>query len=238
MKKTYRLYIDESGDHTYFSLDVASKRYLGLTGCIIEKEYYKAAFHPALEKLKQKHFHYDPDDPVILHRNDIINKRGAFWRLKNGKNLKSFNTDFLKFLEKEQYVIISVVIDKKAHQERYGKAAFHPYHYCIATMLERYCGYLNFYNAQGDVMAESRKGREDRLLKEAYHSIYEVGTQWRGTAFFKSVFTSNEIKIKPKDKNIAGLQLADLLAYPCKQEILLENQLIEDPGGSVWKRYS
>ena len=31
-----------------------------------------------------------------------------------------------------------------------------------------------------------------------------------------------EIKVKPKSANIAGLQVSDLLAHPCKQEVLFE----------------
>jgi hypothetical protein len=42
------------------------------------------------------------------------------------------------------------------------------------------------------------------------------------------VLTSKEIKLKPKNANIAGTQLADLLAYPLKQEILVENGRISD----------
>lgn len=38
MTKRYRLYIDESGDHTYSEIDSSSKRYLGIIGCIIESD--------------------------------------------------------------------------------------------------------------------------------------------------------------------------------------------------------
>lgn len=48
--------------------------------------------------------------------------------------------------------------------------------------------------------------------------------------FFQRVLTSKEIKLKPKQANIAGLQVADLLAYPCKQEILILRGKVEDPG--------
>jgi hypothetical protein len=39
------------------------------------------------------------------------------------------------------------------------------------------------------------------------------------------VLTSKEIKIKDKINNIAGLQLADILAHPSRREILLENKM-------------
>jgi hypothetical protein len=40
--------------------------------------------------------------------------------------------------------------------------------------------------------------------------------------------TSSELKIKPKSADIAGLQLADLIAHPSRREILLANNLIAD----------
>jgi hypothetical protein len=253
MSQIFRLYIDESGDHSYGKkelqnlkinrkdkfivkqwtnyphLDRDDKRYLGLTGCIIEVESYRSIFHPRLEGFKQKHFPHNPDDPVILHRKDIVNKQGPFWRLRAPEIEKSFNTDLLLFLKEMDYTIITVVIDKKAHIERYQDFAYHPYHYCLAAMLERYCGFLQLHNAKGDVLAESRGGTEDKQLKEAYRSIYNSGTQFRPPKFFQKVLTSKEIKLKHKSANIAGLQIADLLAHPLKQEILIENQRLSKP---------
>lgn len=81
---------------------------------------------------------------------------------------------------------------------------------------------LNYYNVKGDVLAESRGGREDMQLKEAYKNVYENGINFRKQDFFQKSLTSKEIKIKPKLANIAGLQLADLLAHPCLIEILHE----------------
>lgn len=174
--KRYRLYIDESGDHTYYELEEPAKRYLGLTGIFIEGEYYRITFQSGMERLKQKHFPHNPDDPVILHRADIINRRGPFWRLRDSEKEKAFNEDFLQFIEEQDYYVITVVIDKKTHIERHGEAAYHPYHYCLTALLERYCGFLNFYNAQGDVLAESRGGTEDMKLKRAYQKLYTEGT--------------------------------------------------------------
>ncbi len=230
MGKRYRLYFDESGDHTFHTVDDPAKRYLGLTGVIVETDTYRIAFQPALEALKQRHFPHSPDEPTVLHRKELVNRSGPFGRLRDPGVEAAFNADLLNFLEDQQYVVITMVIDKRSHVERYGQAAFHPYHYCLAAMLERYCGFLNFYNAQGDVMGESRGGQEDRQLKEAYHAVFVAGTLQRGAAFFQNALTSGEIKLKPKTANIAGLQVADLLAFPSKQEVLLERNLLPDPG--------
>ena len=234
--KKYRLYIDESGDHTYDELAEPAKRYLGIIGIFIETDYYRTTFQPELEKLKQKHFPHSPDEPVILHREDIINRRGPFWRLRDSEREQAFNEDLLRFIKEQDYYIITVVIDKNAHFERYGEAAYHPYHYCLTALLERYCGFLNFYNAQGDVLAEGRGGSEDLKLKRAYQRLYGEGTWYRSPEFFQRTLTSSEIKIKLKSVNIAGLQLSDLLAYPSKQEILIEEQRIDDPGDNFGKQ--
>lgn len=259
MHQRYRLYIDESGDHSYGKkelrrltvskdrkmivdasfehypeLESDTKRYLSLTGCIISAEYYRTVFQPKFEELKQKHFPHNPDEPVILHRKDIINRKGPFWRLRDSVYEKSFNESLLLYLNQMEYTLITVVIDKKAHIERYEHFAYHPYHFCLAAMLERYCGLLHFYSAQGDVMAESRGGAEDRQLKDAYRYVHHSGTQYRKSDFFQNVLTSGEIKLKTKAANIAGLQIADLLAYPLKQEILIEDNRICQSDGEVF----
>lgn len=181
--KRYRLYVDESGDHTYGDADDPAKSYLCLLGLFVEVEEYRTNFHPALENLKQIHFPHSPDEPVILHRKELVNRRGPFGRLKNPENEERFNTDFLEFLAQQNYKLIGVTIDKKAHIERYGDAAYHPYHYCVAALLERYCGFLNLYNAQGDVLAESRGGSEDAQLKEAYRTLFRTGTYFHWADF-------------------------------------------------------
>lgn len=237
MSRVFRLYIDESGDHTLSKKepqisqkDNLNKRYLGLTCCIIETEEYRDSFSPTLDRLKQRHFsHYhSPDDPVILHREDIIQKRGPFSILKDTECKEAFNRDLLLFFKESKYIVISVVIDKKAQRERYQDLALHPYHQCLAAILERYCSFLHSLNAKGDVLAESRGGTEDMLLKKAYETIYDVGIPPKDPSFFQKALTSKEIKLKLKKFNIAGLQLSDLLAHPLKQEILIEQNILSE----------
>jgi len=78
-------------------------------------------------------------------------------------------------------------------------------------------------------MAESRGGKEDRRLKLSFRRLWEKGTDYVSFKLFQSVFTSRELKVKPKANNIAGLQLADLLAHPSRNEILRENGLLTKP---------
>ena len=46
------------------------------------------------------------------------------------------------------------------------------------------------------------------------------GSRYHKAEFFQRALTSVEMKLKRKSANIAGLQLADLLAHPVRQDIL------------------
>ena|SRR3990172_6004129 len=77
----YRLYLDESGDHVFRETTETAHRFLCLLGCWFQNPAY-VQFHEALERLKERHFHHHPDNPVVLHREDIINARRVFKTMK------------------------------------------------------------------------------------------------------------------------------------------------------------
>ena len=229
-EERFRLYVDESGDHVFNHLDNPSHRYLCLLGCWFKNPDYEA-FHRGLESVKQEILEPHPDEPVIMHREDIINRRGIFHKLRDEAKSREFDERLLAVIAAAQFRIVAVVIDKKALREKYGDAAAHPYHLAIGYLLQRYCGYLNHVNRCGDVMAESRGGREDRLLKESYADVYANGVWMTRAEHFQHALTSKELKIKPKSANISGLQLADLLGHPCRHDILMEFGHTTDAGG-------
>ena len=223
-EERYRLYIDESGDHVFRQVGVPHHRFLCLLGCWLKGSDYRK-FHAEIEVFKQEHIPHSPDEPVILHREDIVNRRGAFWRLREAVARRRFDEGLISLLENTPFRVVGVVIDKQTLRQRYPAPA-HPYHLALGFLLQRYCGYLNYINREGDVMAESRGGREDRLLKASYEFLYGRGV-WRVTnaAFFQGALTTRTLKLKPKSANIAGLQLADVLAHPVRKAILVEKRI-------------
>ena len=68
----YRIYVDEVGNPDLESSDNPNHRYLSLTGVILELDYVQTTLHPQLEALKLKHFRPHPDEPIILHRKEMI----------------------------------------------------------------------------------------------------------------------------------------------------------------------
>ncbi|MBI4198076.1 MAG: DUF3800 domain-containing protein, partial [Chloroflexi bacterium] len=228
----YRLYIDESGDHTYKLLDDVSRRYLALTGIAIESDYYRTEFQPQLEALKQTHFPHSPDDPVVLHREEIRYRKGHFGILVDPSRNLAWENAFLEYIRLARFRLFTVVLDKKAHRERYGDAAIHPYHLLLTLLLERYRGYLMYVNGTGDVLAEARGGKEDMALKDAYRKLWQGGTYYISSQEFQKVLTSRELKVKRKEQNIGGLQVTDLLAYPAKQYILESGEKVPPAGAT------
>lgn len=224
----YHLYVDESGDHVFRRLDEEHHRYLCLLGCWFKGADYLAA-HQESEALKQEFFPHNPDEPVILHRADMVNKRGPFWRLRDDGFRRCFDRDLLELLRGVRFTVVGVVIDKLELQTRYERVA-EPYNLAAGFLLQRYCGYLNHINRRGDVTAESRGRNEDMLLKGSYTYILKHGVWgWMKAEAFQRALTSKELKVKRKSSNISGLQIADVLAHPVKQAILREQGRIRTP---------
>lgn len=217
--KKFRLYIDESGTHNYSTRDDIKSRYLGLTGFIISEKANVEILQPKLLELKRM-FANDPDELPILHREDIVNKRGVFAKLNDENFEKEFNERFLDLLKNLDYTLCAVVLDKKSHLERYQKSAFHSYHYCTNVLLERYVLFLQENGGRGDVLAEARGKKEDYALKEEYNRFYEDGTYFCKAKYIQQFLTSKEIKIKPKSKMFVGLEFTDLLSLATKLDTL------------------
>ncbi len=215
----YRIYIDEVGNNDLGSSTNPNHRYLSLTGIIFELEFVKDVVQPEIEKLKNKYFNPHPDEPIILHRKELVNKKYPFSLLKDPKIENSFNKDLLKLLRELDYTLISVLIDKLDHTRKYSTWKYDPYHYCLEVMIERYYFFLRGLNAVGDVMIESRGGKEDMRLKKSFRRILDNGTHFIESEKLQKLITSKELKVKPKSLNISGLQFADLLAHPARRYI-------------------
>jgi len=223
----YRIYIDEVGNPDLESSDNPNHRFLSLTGVILELGYVQEVLHPEMEKLKSDFFRSHPDEPVIFHRKEMLNAKPPFELLRDEKIRQSFDKMLLDLLTRWQYTVISVCLDKKKHKETYTTWRYDPYHYCLAALLERFTFFLGRRQCRGDVMAESRGGREDRRLKTSFARLWEQGTDFVDPRQFQERLTSKELKVKTKTNNISGLQLADILAHPSRNEILQENNVLE-----------
>jgi hypothetical protein len=232
----YRLYIDEVGNSDMGASSDPNHRFLSLTGVIFELSYVDQTLFPELEAIKRKYFGAHADDPVILHRKELVNKKPPFEALRDAVVEAAFNTDLLELLRRLDFSVLTVVIDKLEHQQRYRTWRFDPYHYCLTVMVERFVLWLRAKTARGDVMAESRGGKEDIRLKASFERVCEQGSDFVPPDQFAAFLTSRQLKVKNKSNNIAGLQVADIIAHPSFRATLARREdkpLADNFGGRI-----
>ena len=223
----WRLYIDESGDHTYKHMDNPDVRYLGLTGVLIQKKYYDEHAQPELEALKRKFFKYDPDNPPILTRSEIIHRKRWFYVLQDEELNKEWEESLLAFIAglKGYAYVFTVVIDKNKHLVNYPNRTFDPYVYSLAVLLNRVRGLLVKRGEQADVIAEARGGVEDEQIKQAYVDLITVGSYFGGKGeYYRQAYPEKELTVKRKISNVAGLQIADVIAFGQKVQTILKHK--------------
>lgn len=212
----YRMYIDEVGSASMKGPLEGKNRYLSLTGIIMELGHVDGVAAPAVEALKRRHFKTHVDDPIIFHRRELAGRLYPFKELMDSVAEQRFNTDLLEMMNSLEYTVCTVAIDKLQHEERYKVWRFDPYHYCLLILVERLVLWLEGKGAgdSGDVLAEARGGKEDRRLKDSFERVYENGSDYITANRIQERLTSRQLKVKTKSSNIAGLQIADLIANP------------------------
>lgn len=219
----YRLYLDESGTHSYSVSDAVDKRYLCIIGVVVSENEIANKLQPYIKALKDI-IRKDPDETIILHREEIANRTGVFGRLKDPALEKAWNEQIVRIIRDVDFRVCAVVLDKKDHKAKYT-SPMHPYHYCVHMLVERYVKYLEKRGneCRGDVMAEARGEDEDEALQSEYTNVYETGTYYVDASRFQARLTGKDIKMTPKFKAVSGLELADLLVLASKLDVLKEN---------------
>lgn len=178
---------------------------------MVRKELYEAHAQ-ALEALKKEFFNYDPDSPPVLTRKQIISKQRWFGVLRDPAVNSRWEEAILEYLRLFPAQIFTVVIDKKAHFESYPVNTWNPYAYSLKVLLRRVRGYIKVYGGVADIMPEARGDVEDNQLLASYIEFRADGDQWGSGAEYQEVFPEERLLFRRKDQNIAGLQIADMVA--------------------------
>jgi hypothetical protein len=215
----YRVFIDEVGTHHMRSCQKPTEQYLGVTGVIIRLDYEQGELTTLLNQIKMSTF---GNAKVVLHRRDIIDRKPPFHVLKNHVTQEQFDTALMQLLAQATYRVFTAIIDKKEHSLRYKVWRFHPYHYCLTVLLERYVRWLERTDNVGDALAESRGKKENIQLEKAYKYLYKNGTAHVPAALFQKRLSSGQLKLQPKAANFTGLQMADLIANPSCRDLICQ----------------
>lgn len=209
------LFIDESGDHNLTKIHSDYPVFV-LTGIIMDSKLLETKVNPGIDQFKENLF---GSKHIILHTADIARNRGPFEQLKDLRKRQVFYDQLNQLIKGLSFKIVACVIDKRRHKEKYSAAALDPYQLSLIVLVERFVYELRDHQqSSGEIITESRGATLDGQLRLAWQSIQAHGTQYiRGSEIRQRI---NDLQIQPKSDNLAGLQLADLVASPIGRHYL------------------
>jgi TATA-binding protein-associated factor Taf7 len=208
----YYLFLDESGDHNLIKIDKSYPVFV-LAGCIIKSSYYNSTFIKKVQNYKATLF---GTKKIILHTADITRNKNGFEKLKNPIIRKKFYNETNNLIKDLDFSLIACIIDKKKHYEKYRELALDSYELSLKCVLERFFYFLKENSDTAKIYAESRGSFLDSKLELAYFDIKYSGITYptrkiRGAEVREKFL---DFKFYSKEKNISGLQIADLCATP------------------------
>lgn len=216
-KINYYLYIDECGDQ---NLETFSPTFPVFTLCgILVRDDLVPQLEEQVRALKHEFW---GNRQIILHSRDIRKCQNGFEMLFDLKVKRRFYESINQLLgQRDVYVIVSCFILKEPYIRQFGR--FNDvYGQSLSFVLERaiFCVDNQCSDGLGRISAvvERRGKREDKNLMNYYQQLLEKGTYWVTAGRMKNRMTSLDFKWKMED--VAGLQIADLIAYPLTRHVL------------------
>lgn len=215
----YIAFIDECGDHSLDKIDPDFPLFL-LCGVIVERQKYVDGIIKPINAFKLKYWDHEG---VNLHSRDIRKADGAFSILQNAGRRQGFIDELTQLIAGLPFHLFVVGIDKIKHKAKYDKDAKNPYELALTYLFERVLYFLEIHKVDHlPVIAEARGKNEDRDLEAAFYKLLSQGTFYNSAQRFKKL--SCKLLFESKKRNIAGIQLADLCAYPSARNILKPGQ--------------
>jgi len=210
-KPSHYLFLDESGDHGLTSINENSSIFL-LCGVLFHSEAYDS-FSNELDTIKTNFWN---STQVVFHSRDIRKCNKEFAILLDYNVKAKFYESLNNCIQKGTYTAFATAIRKDEYIRRFGKLSNDVYELSLSFIIERAIFRLDELPTMGKKMAiilEQRGKKEDLKLREHFQRL-----KARGTGFVSSTRLNEyglTIHFRSKSQNVNGLQLADLLAYPC-----------------------
>lgn len=218
MSKMKVLFIDETGDHSLSKIDKSYPIFV-LSGVIVDEDYHDGELTSMLNDFKKRHF---GNSDVILHSQEMTHPQNAknreYMQFMDIDFRRAFYKDFERSLGQLNISVVACVIMKNKHFANYGLEAKDPYLLSFDNLLNRLVFDLND-DQRGKIVAESRNSVLDNQLEIAYLASRVEGTNKVRPAELKLKLDSS-ISFRQKSDNVAGLQLADMVASPIARHYL------------------
>lgn len=126
-------------------------------------------------------------------------------------------------MDEIDYMVVACVIKKNEHLTRYGLAAIDPYMLSLRILVERFVMEIKNRGSgiPGQIIAESRDEALDNELRLTWMELRTSGTGYATATEVRRHIS--DLHIRDKKKNIAGLQIADLIVSPIGRHVLGKN---------------
>lgn len=208
------MFLDESGDH---SLRVIDDQYpvFVLGGIIADVRYAKDVMEQEVRRFKRDLF---GTEEIILHTADICRNKNGFEQLKDSAFRDEFYRKLNHLMRSLDYKVVACAITKHSYLERYGARAFDPYEQSLRILVERYCYEIGGYGDCGWIVAESRDEVLDGRLMSTWTELKDSGTYHVSGETVTSRI--RDLVYREKSRNIAGLQVADLVVSPIGRHVM------------------
>jgi hypothetical protein len=158
-------------------------------------------------------------DDFILHTADIVRRKGVFQKLTNKTLRERFYVETNRLMHELDYMVVACAIKKTEHLAQYGLAALDPYMLSLRILVERFVFEIQkMGGAPGQIVAESRDETLDNELRLAWMELRTGGTGYLTASEVRR--RVSELHIRDKRKNIAGLQIADMVVSPIGRRVL------------------
>jgi hypothetical protein len=228
-RTAYLLFIDESGTHDLRTVDPKWPIFV-LLGLLVGETYYRKTLVPRVKSLKAK---YGIAKSTPLHSRHIRRHEGAFSLLADPAVRESFYQDLNRLFDESRIRIFASVIDKTRLASRFLITP-NPYDVSLSQLLSVVCGPPGtpgpWRPLVARIIAESRGKVEDKALHREYVSFARSGlrsygaedVQMRRPQTVRRLFPPS-MDFAGKSAVVAGLELADLAAYPIGRAFVSQN---------------
>ncbi|WP_156097113.1 DUF3800 domain-containing protein [Mesoaciditoga lauensis] len=239
-------FLDESGSHEYKTLrertkKVGNRYFVPLEGSnlssltlifvLVKLSDYINKVIPSIIQWKYKTFKYG--ESVILHFADMKSHKNGFEKIDTPEKLEHVVSSFAEVISKLPIEFIVLSIDKVEMLNKYSRPA-HPYLFASEIFLQR-MGYIVEQHKipKIRVLFESRNKGADTILKKRWvESIKNPSNKNYNIEDLKKAQKAEwHFHRASKQKNIIGLQIADMFATALarKSEEYFYNKVSRSP---------
>ena len=208
------LFLDESGDHNLTSISPEYPVFV-LGGVLMDRDYANRALEDEVAQFKVDTL---GRADIVLHTTDIVRRRNGFEALKDDDFRERFYGSMSTLMSRLEYRVIACAIRKPDLFKRRGVTDLDPYSLSLRVVAEQMCFAVGDEPDGGAITAESRGQTLDRELESTWESLRLEGTKYLSGETIKKHIV--DFRIKSKQENVAGLQLADLVVSPIGRHVI------------------